>query len=368
MGDLVIFCAGLNMCTAPARQINAILVNAPEVIKNSGAANRKKELIAAKQPRHVLLDSGGFQIHLAEQKGRPMTFEERLPFSMKGALNIAPSHVVKAAMILQPSLVVALDYPIKKLSVESEQRDEFQKKLPINVRWAMRTASLLARVGFDCQRLLLPVQCYRLDDFHVFWRLVRQIPQGGFSMPIRNLNEKQIMQFALAMHDIGARRLHLLGTTKAAAIVVSAYLARQLFEWVSLDSTTWRESAKNQFYNNPNNLANQSVRPESDRASLLSMTCNCPWCGYKSVQGILSMNYTDKFYFLCRHNWWVIEKFAHDAYENAATLANLEAFMRQRSMGSDQITSVMEALSTIPCEQIATQTSLRSSIISHQAA
>jgi queuine/archaeosine tRNA-ribosyltransferase len=367
MGNLVIFCAGLNMSTAPATRINAILVNAPELLGSSGAANRTKKLIATRQPRHVLLDSGGFQIHMAELEGRPMTFDERQPFCMNGKLNIAPAHVVKAAMILQPSLVVALDFPIRKLSIEKDQCAEFQEKLPQNVTWAIRTSSLLARAGFDCQRLLLPVQAYTLDDFWMFWRMVRQIPHAGFSMPVRNLDEKKMVEFALAIHRTGARRLHLLGTTKAKAIALSAYLARHLFDWVSLDSTTWRESAKNQFYCNPQNLANMSVRPNSGRASVLTMTCDCPWCGYVSTQSILSMDYTEKFYFLCRHNWYVIEKFAHDAYDNAATLASLETFMRQRSMGGDQITAVLDALSSIPCQQPAIQTSQQSSIIPQAA-
>ena len=65
----------------------------------------------------------------------------------------------------------------------------------------------------------------------------------GVSMPIRELKIQDVALFLVSFYQRGISRVHLLGTFSFPVIALCAYMARHLFEWVSLDATTWRFAA-----------------------------------------------------------------------------------------------------------------------------
>ena len=63
----------------------------------------------------LMADSSGFQILMAEEKGKTMTFDRSQPMKNSAkALNISPQQVMEAAVPHQPDIVTGLDRPIRK--------------------------------------------------------------------------------------------------------------------------------------------------------------------------------------------------------------------------------------------------------------
>jgi queuine/archaeosine tRNA-ribosyltransferase len=54
---------------------------------------------------------------------------------------MTPKHVMEAASIIRPDIVVGLDFPIRKVKTDAEKEAEFAKKLDYNVRWAFESAA-----------------------------------------------------------------------------------------------------------------------------------------------------------------------------------------------------------------------------------
>jgi len=147
VNDFVIFPAGMSIDLADDIPLEALLVNTPDVLKNF---RKYEELIQAARPSLKMLDSGGYQIFLKENKeGIHMTFNDDEEFCMTSErFNIGPRHVVDAAEQVNPDIAVALDFPIRKLTGYSGQRAEFYMKLPFNWRWALRTSEIMTQPGW----------------------------------------------------------------------------------------------------------------------------------------------------------------------------------------------------------------------------
>ena len=60
----------------------------------------------------------------------------------------------------------------------------------------------------------------------------------GISMPIRNMSIFELAVFLVILYQRGVTRIHLLGTSRFSVIALCAYAARNMFDWVSLDSTS----------------------------------------------------------------------------------------------------------------------------------
>jgi tRNA-guanine family transglycosylase len=347
VGRLVNISAGVHIDIADDIPVEALLVNTPDVLKN---LNRYRELIQAARPSFKMLDSGGYQIFLKENKaGLQMTFNDDEEFCMTSKkFNIAPRHVVDAAALITPDIVVALDFPIRKLTGDSRQRAEFYMKLPFNRRWALRTSELMTQRGLDTNTLFIPVQCYDIRQFQIFYRCIRGCAFGGFSMPVRNLKLDEILQFLLQMHDWGITRVHLLGTTAAKTVALSAYMARHFFDWVSLDSATYRLAAGYGQYLASEDMRVIKVGHKDPVARTTQITCGCNWCRYyQDFGGIIDLERRHKAGFLYRHNFMAIDDFARNAYANATSAAMLERFVRisfnNEGVANETIQAVREA-------------------------
>ena len=292
------------------------------------------------------MDSGGFQLLTAEDNGINPTFNESKPviFDDKTA-NLAPRHVVEAATLLKPTIMMALDYPIQKgIEDPSEMEWEFYRKLGFNA-WSARETSKLWQQYCPGVKLFIPVQCDNLNHLDIFIDLIGDAKFDGLSMPIRRMNSAKIALFLIRYHQMKIERVHILGSTSFSTIALAAYFARHFFEWVSIDATTWREQATNGNYLNFHDLKphpiGENVRVDENAIN----DCECPFCQRTSFTEIKNMPYTEKNFFLMCHNWWVIEKATRDLYAHCGSVIELEQLLKKRCRKTDDVTNICKTLS-----------------------
>ncbi len=350
MGDFKIFGAGISNEKTLEVPVSAILVSAASVGKSESTLRRTQQLIEQLGRPMVMCDSGGYQVLTSEIKGLTPTFNmfEPMKFSKRTA-NISPRHVLEIAARLDPTFLVCLDHPIRKDIEKSDFNREFNTKLDRNVDWATTTSLLLPEYGLEHDRLLIPVQCYTVEQFEIFWRMLDGLQFGGLSMPTRQMSNEDLVSFLRSMRHKAIRKIHILGTTKAEAIVIGAYAARHYFNWVSLDATSWLLNANFQLYQHPATLKTISVSSTSLLKGDTGIRCECPWCAnYTSLNDIKAMDYTSKWAFLCQHNFSAINHFAEMAYNAAIDLHTYRPFLTDCSLkrGVDALISNLELLGT----------------------
>lgn len=295
-----------------------------------------------------MLDSSGFQLLMAEEKGIKISFDRSAPMLKTDTeVNLVPEHVVEVAMKFKPkiNIMTALDFPIRKFSDPVDQEIEFNKKLGFNARWAKETARLRELYCPEI-RFFLPIQAYTLEHFDIFFDLIGDISFDGLSLPVRNLDIKRIALFLIRFYQLGIKNVHLLGTTSFFRIALSAYLARHYFDWFSLDSTSWRQSAQFGKYINPHDLSSEEIRYVIIDENIQN-TCGCPWCSYRSFTDIKNMPDTDRTSFLRCHNFWVIDKACKDLYQHSGTVIELERYLKRKSPATDKIDELVNTLSLI---------------------
>jgi hypothetical protein len=308
MSKLVSFCAGVSRETLPAAKVKNILFNVVDNGKSEKAVSDARALIKYAGAETCMLDSGGYQIYMAEEQSKKMTFDPGLPLIRSDhGINISPRHVVETACKLQPTIMTALDFPVRELPNRTDQEQEFLGKLGFNVTWALQTAALREKYCPNIQ-LFIPVQCYNLDHFEIFKKSINSIQYDGLSVPIRNLKLRELALLFFRFYQVGIRRVHILGTSRFFVIALAAFFARHFFEWVSFDATTWRESAQLEIYLNPYDLSHERIGNEVLIDEGLPMPCQCPFCVNTTFTFIKNLPYTDKVSLLRNHNFCVIEK------------------------------------------------------------
>ena len=347
MGKLVNFCAGADPNKLPAKKLDALLVNVPD----HGASQRKIEkaqkMFESSQPQYRILDSGGFQLLMAEEKSRKISFDPKLPAKQTAReINLTPKHVMEAAKKLQPTIVVGLDFPIQKLKDPMARQIEFIKKLEYNVPWAFDSAAWHKKL---CPRtkFFLPIQCYDLEQLDIFFDRIAGLYFDGVSMPIRGLKIWEIALFLIRFYQLGINRVHMLGTSSFLTIALGAYMARHLFGWVSLDATSWRFAADHAEYFNPFDLSRVSLGSRVTIDADIENVCPCSHCSGTGFKQIRDLPNADKFSFLRKHNWWVLEKAFRDLYEHSSDIIHLERFLKTRSKQQAKVDELITALSLI---------------------
>ena len=78
MNRFVNFCAGASKSNLPGEGVRALLINIFSYCKTQKAIEKTNELITYSQAKHVMQDSGGYQLKLAEQKNKEILMDETL--------------------------------------------------------------------------------------------------------------------------------------------------------------------------------------------------------------------------------------------------------------------------------------------------
>jgi len=338
MGRPVNFCAGTNMHVLPGRYVDAILINVPDNASSDATIKSTKRMLKAAKTRFTMLDSGGFQLLAGERDSKIIYYDENKPLICnKFQINITSLHVVNSAAIFKPDIVVALDFPVKTTNEIGLQNMEFRIKIGFNAICAEECSRLRKDLCPDV-RLFIPVQCYNLNQFDRFIGMITSAEYDGFSMPIRNLSNEEIILFMVRFYQMGIRQVHLLGTSKLFAVAIAAYMT-QFFDWVSFDAKTWLDFSKFFKYMNPHDLSADPITLDAQ------MDCECPFCRGKTFAFIKNLPETEARAFLRGHNWWVIEKANQDLYQNSGNVIELERCLRARGAKSEDIDKLCKALS-----------------------
>ena len=184
---------------------------------------------------------------------------------------------MEVAAIHQSDIAIGLDWPIRKLKGDVQQQLEFFKKRSLNVQWAYESFAWKNALIPGAQ-YFQPIQCYNLEHLDIFLNDISEMGFDGVSMPVRNLKPADLALFLVSFYKRGIRRVHLLGTSSFLVIALCAYAAWNMFEWVSLDSTTWRFAADKENFINPSDLLRTDLRPSIHVPANALNLCPCPFC------------------------------------------------------------------------------------------
>ena len=344
MGELVNICAGADEKTLPSSKIRGMLFNTLDHGANEKKIEAAKRMRQKASPKTTMLDSSGYQLLRGEEKGKRLTFDPNRSMIHNGReINLAPRHVMEAAAALSPDYVIGLDFPIRKVKSDGEKTEEFERKLPYNVRWAFESAAEWQTWCPDA-KFLLPIQCYKVAQLDRFLKETNGISYDGVSMPLRNLSIPEIALFLVSFYQRDINRVHLLGTSSFPVIALSAYMAKRLFKWVSLDATTWRFAADKGEFLHPDNLSRVKLGPNASIPPGLKNICACPYCYGRPFAEIQGFDRKKKIHVLREHNWSTVEQAFTRLGQNSGTVPQLEKFMlahAKRRKPVDELVSVL---------------------------
>ena len=347
MGIFINFCAGANEDVLAAAVVDALLVNVPQNLTNEVALAKTQSLIAKAGATYVMQDSGGYQFYSMEQMGGKIGFDPYKPLICRQPIeiNLAPSHVIDAAVKLRPNIMTGLDWPINKLKNHFDRDVEFMKKFGFNIKWIQDIVDLKARRCPDIP-LFLPIQCFDLNQFKYYEIYLRDLPYDGISLPTRNLDAAAIILLLMKFHSMGIRKVHLLSVSNLTGIAIACYFAKNLFDWCSVDATTWRLSAEYGSYLDPNSLKLRKFDPTQNFN--FSEICDCPWCSYRTYFHFLDTPMTDQTSFLRCHNYYIIKKAGEDCWAHSASARDLGRCLTARVGTNDKnVNRLIQSLTTI---------------------
>ena len=254
---------------------------------------------------------------------------------------------MEANAIHQPDIVIGLDWPIRKLETEIQKQLEFYKKLEFNVPWAFDSFAWKSAL-IPATQYFQPLQCYTLNHVNIFLNKIRGVLFDGVSMPVRTLKPAELALFLVSFYQRGITRVHLLGTSSFPVIAICVYAAWNLFEWVSLDSTTWRFAADKESFLSPLDLSRTDLRSSIHLPAGLMNLCPCQFCQGRSFASIQTLApRRDKVRLLREHNWLAIANVVADLYANGNTIPSLEKELRIRCRNRRRIDSLIQILSVV---------------------
>lgn len=290
----------------------------------------------------VILDSGGYELYKALERSAKCIFDRNRPIYLRDIFNITPAHIIKVAMHLRPDIIITLDRPVPKTGDRAEGQFLWMQAHGYNVLNAIETVGLCHKHLAPLKpKVLVPIQTYDPTQFDVFvddvGAIIKKI--DGFSLPFRNLNPTRLSLFLLKIYRLDMNKLvHILGIGSFGMLAVAAFAARNWFEMVTCDSTSWRKFANVECYLRPCDL--RSIRLSEDMRipeSILSapLECGCSWCAYyRNLSEVRILPYRDKTTFLAAHNFAAIDQFCKDVFAHADSPRELNRYLLARTKGA----------------------------------
>jgi tRNA-guanine family transglycosylase len=349
MGKLINFVAGAELKKRPDKA-NDYLISAPEHGSSSRLTKKAIALCQEVQPKHLMVDSGGFQLLTAEQKGWKISHDPycQLTYKFGKEINLAPRHVMEFALKLKAAIVMGLDFPVGKFKTVAEREIEFYKKLSLNVRWAHESDIWKRRLCPEAQ-LFLPLQAYNLKQLDVFFSETTGIPYDGVAIPVREAKLHEIALFLTSFYQRGIHQVHLLGTASFLKIAIIAFMANNVFNWTSLDAASWNKSAVHCGFLSPQNLKQIDLRRTVKLDPGFFNDCQCRYCHGRSFVEIQNLPSKEKFELLRQHNWLAIEGAVADLEAYSTNLIQLERILKDREVKPADIDNLINTLALVDC-------------------
>ncbi len=343
MGQLVNFCAGTNKAILPAEKVEAILYNIIDNGIDEKVRQYTREMFEFAGTEIPFQDSSGFQIFIAESKGKIVNSEPTHPLKLdEKEINIAPWHVIEVARELNPKIITSLDYPLRPKTSEKGQEYEFIQKMDINIKWAKETAELREKYCPDT-KLLVPLQAYNVEQMEIILNELSGVNYDGVALIARALDTKQLTLCLCRLYQLGIQEVHMLGVSEFFKIGLFAYMARKHFDWISFDATTWREVAQGAGFMSSYDLSVKKIGGVRIDETIKN-TCPCPWCRGTTFTQIKNMPQTDQIAFLRCHNFWVIDQAAKELYNNSDSVSALERHLLGRTDKTGRVKALCYAL------------------------
>ena len=230
--------------------------------------NAAIEMYRRIQPKYLMLDSSGYQLRLWQNwTVKDCRFNPNCRLNRTSReFNIAPKHVMESALVFQPYLpdiVIGLDFPIRKLK---QGEVDWIKNFLKSLYTMFPGLSNRQPGGKSCAPKLI----YFCQSNATIW--INLISSGaewaGLSMMVFPFHQKfgipEIALFFVKFYQLGIKRVHLLGTSKFFSIALCAYMARHVFEWVSIDASSWRKAADKAECFNPYDLSREKLGFQGD--------------------------------------------------------------------------------------------------------
>lgn len=330
MVKVVNFCAGASMNFRPSMKVDGVLVNAINHGSTNHVADKCSDFLTDVGAVHTITDSGGFQIAgLLDQydvcrKNNDNQTVDKLKKKIEKILQVnTPEVVCKIANKFSSDIVMALDMPISNFSDDQLQANEFQKKVGVNLMWANDSIKFHRKYCPE-SKLILPLQCYNVDQIDKFLAGISSDDFDGVSIPTRNHNIADIVKMITYIYSTGIKQIHILGSSKILVIAALSYLARHHLEWASFDSTSWSTAALNLRYIDPRNLKQLYLK----KVNVENSRCSCPWCRkYKFLETARS-DY-DFIYHLANHNYWVVDNAVRTFNNISKNLNDIENYLKK---------------------------------------
>lgn len=348
MGKLVNFCAGAEWKKHP-ENVNAILINVPEHGSTKRRIEKAKLLRQYAKPKYFMLDSGGYTFLQAEKNKRKITYDPTRPLiNRPQEINLAPKHTMEIASILKPDIGFGLDFPVGKFKTDAEREAEFCKKIPFNIRWAYESARWKRKLCPEIQ-LFQPIQAYNPRHIDIFLCQIAGISYDGVAIPVREAKFYEIALFMVIFFQRKIKKVHLLGTASFSKIAMAAFMAHNMFDWISLDAATWNKKAAFCGFLNPRNLRQIDLRRSAKFDPEIVNDCQCPYCQSRSFTKIQNLPNKEKFELLRQHNWWAIDNVVADLWANSTNLPQLERFLRDRDIKPAEIDNLINTFALVDC-------------------
>lgn len=359
---LFYLCAGISNGRSPD-DVEGLLLSTACDCRTPGTIQNAKALIQNQKPKYVMLDSGGYQLHIAEKKGISMTFNPEEPLKVtEKHINLTPRHVVEGGIEMGAHSIVAPDFPIRKIKDRVEQEKEFRNKFPRNVQWAIETAALWKEL---CPHigLSIPLQAYTLEQAEEFCQRIRHVEFSAMSLPVRNMTLPVLARFMLKIHKWGVRQVHILGSSSLPVISVCAYMSQRFFDRVSFDATTWRIAAQFGRFIDPYELSSKKLnKPGSYNPHY---RCHCAYCKGQPLGKIAKMERKERMTLLMNHNHLAIHNLCRRFDKASFDYQYLEGYLKNsKRKDVKKILQFMSEIETM-CSPYTTRITGRKASIEH---
>ena len=329
------------------KNLDGILVNAADSGRNSNTVQDTLTLLQYVKFHNpdaiVALDSGGYELLKSLEKNTRCIYDPKGPIYSKDTFNITAEHLIQVALQIQPDILITLDRPVPRVKDYPEGLFKWLEAHSYNVLIAIKTVELYEKYcgGLNLKKLV-PIQTYDvLSQFNIFIKDISSIINriDGFSLPFRNLNPTKLAIFLLKFYQMGMRNMvHVLGIGSFGMLTVAGFAAKNWFDMVTCDSTSWRKFAQIEGYLQPHNLICTRLREDIpvDRNVLMApLECGCSWCkSYKNLAEIRILPYQEKTIFLASHNFWTINQFCKDVFRHADSPYALYQYLLVRTKGT----------------------------------
>lgn len=353
MGLLINSCSGASdVLGLPSFDLMSLLYNVPDAAESPAAVEKTKVLIENANPRVLIQDSGGFQLYMAETKGKPFMYDKSKPVRYNGVLNLTPEAVVTSAEIFAPHIVVSLDRPIpEKRGIDPLKRHlVFLQHHGFNLRCAKEISGLMQEKGLTSD-FFVAVQCYTLEEVDMLFDDLGNTKYDGVCLPKRNHDPIEMALFFLKFYQRSVCKVHILGSTTFSRIAIAAYFAKHFMNFISMDTTNWRSDAELSKWYTPYDLRPIRLMADDVIDERIENTCSCPWCRGRSLTDIKNLVYGEQSSHLGKHNYWVVEQAMKEFQAHAATAKSLADFLMEKTSRKKEIADIYRCLSNIEIEK-----------------